>query len=84
MDTSPSNDIDDRKIGARKGGIAICFHPKLQPSIHDKGSMASNKVQWIRFKGLERGHLIILNIYASNMANERCATWDKIFQILLV
>ena len=82
LEASPSNDAEDRKIGAGKGGIAICFHPRLQPLILDKGSLAGNRVQWIRFKGLEGGHLGILNIYASNLASERCATWNEMFQSL--
>ena len=69
MEANPSNDVEDRKIGARKGGIAICFHPGMQPLLHDRGSMAGNSV---------------LNIYASNMASERCATWNEIFQTLQV
>ena len=55
----------------------MCFHPRLQPLIMQKGYFAGNKAQWIRFKGLEGGHLEILNFYASNMVNERIAMWQE-------
>lgn len=57
-------------------------HPRLQPLILDQGSLAGNKVQWIRFKGLEGGNLGILNVYASNMVGGRCAIWNQVFQFL--
>lgn len=46
--------------------------------------MANDRVQWIRFKGLEGGHIGILDIYASNLASERGATWNEMSQSLLV
>ena len=55
MEANPSNDVEDRKIGARKGGIAIRFHPGLQPLLHDRGSMAGNRVQWIKFQRNRKG-----------------------------
>jgi hypothetical protein len=27
---SPSNDVQDRKIGVGRGGIALCLHPRMQ------------------------------------------------------
>jgi hypothetical protein len=73
LEASPSNKVEDKKIAVVKEGIALCFHPRLQPLILDKGSMAANKVQWIKFKRIEGLRPGILNIYASNMTSERCA-----------
>ena len=60
----------------------MCFHPRLHPLILDKGSLAINRLQWIRFKILEGGHLKILDPYASNMLGERCGMWHEILHCL--
>lgn len=65
-----------RDLGIGGGGIAMCFHPRVHPLIHYRGSLAINSVQWIRFKGLEGCHLGIWNVYASDMACERCTMWN--------
>ena len=36
----------------------------------------------LRYKGLEGRHLVIPNIYASNMVGERCAVWNEVFQFI--
>lgn len=82
LETSPSNEIEDTRLGVGRRGIAMCFRPSLQLFIYDQGSLARNRIQWIRFKGLEGGHLGILNVYASNMVGERCAMWNEVFQFL--
>jgi hypothetical protein len=35
LEENPSNEVEDRKIGAGRGGIALCFHPKMQPLVLD-------------------------------------------------
>lgn len=35
----------------------MCLHPRLLPLILDQGSLPGNRVQGIRFKGLEGGIL---------------------------
>lgn len=88
LEASPSIEVEDRRIGDMRGGIAICFHPRHQPLIYDQGSLENtlekNKVQWITSKGLEGGHIGILNVYASNTVGERCAMWNDVFQFLLM
>jgi len=49
----------------------MSFHPRLHFLIYDQGSLASNKAQWIRFKGLEGGYIGVLNVYASNVVGVR-------------
>ena len=49
----------------------MCFHPRLQPLVHNRGSLSgNNRVQWIRLKGFKGGHFGILNVYAFNMVGE--------------
>ena len=42
LEASPSNKADDRKNRTRKGGIALYLHPRLQPLVLDRGSLACN------------------------------------------
>jgi hypothetical protein len=30
LEASPSNDIEDRRLGVGRGGIVECFYPRLQ------------------------------------------------------
>lgn len=82
LEASPSKKVEGRKIGAEKGGIALCFHPRLQPLIFDRVSLADNRFQRIKSKGLEEGHRDILYNYASNVASKRCAMWNEFSQSL--
>ena len=54
----------------------------LNLSFTTKVALAKNRVQWIRFKGLDGGHLGILNVYASNSFGERCVMWNEVFQFI--
>ena len=45
LEASPRNEVEGRRLGAERGGIAMCFHPRLQPLIHDQGSLAGNRTQ---------------------------------------
>ena len=51
MEASTSDDAKDRRQGVGRGGIAMCFHPRLHPVILDKGSQAP--LPEIEFNGLE-------------------------------
>lgn len=84
LEASLSNEVEDRRLGVGNDEIAMCIHPRLQPLIYDKGSLAVNKVQWIKFNGLEGRHVGIVNVYASNLVGERCAMWNETLQSLLI
>lgn len=59
------DEVDDTRLSAVKGGIAMCIHLRLQLLIYDQASLVGNRVQWIRFKGMEGEHIGILDAYAS-------------------
>lgn len=82
LEANPSNEVEDRIIGARRGNIALCFHSIIQPLFLNKGSLAGNKAQWNKYTEPEGGYLGILNIYAYNMVGERCTMWNEVFQSL--
>lgn len=44
LEASPSIEVEDRRIGDMRGGIAICFHPRLRSLIYEQGSLAKNRV----------------------------------------
>lgn len=43
IEASPSNNVEDRKIRPRKGGVALSFHPRQQFLILDKGLWLATK-----------------------------------------
>ena len=45
LETSPSNEVEDTRLGVGKEGIAMCFRPRLQPLIYHQGSLAINRIQ---------------------------------------
>ena len=45
IEASPSNDATYKSVDACRGGIGICFRPRLQPSILNYGFVVGNKVQ---------------------------------------
>jgi len=67
LEVSPSNEVEDIRIGVGRGGIAMCSHRRLQHVIQNQGSLAGNRPQWIRFKRLEKVVPCM---------------WNKIFQFL--
>lgn len=52
LEASRDNDVEDMRLGVGRGGTDMCFHLRLQLLIHDHGSLAGNRAQWIMFKGV--------------------------------
>ena len=42
LEASPSNEVEDIRIGVGRGGIAMCFHYRLQHVIQDQGFLPGN------------------------------------------
>jgi hypothetical protein len=40
------------------------------------------RAQWAQIGGLLGGELGILNVYAANSIQERCALWEKLLEVL--
>lgn len=80
-DASPGYSTQNNVSGGGKGGVGIFIPKALAHLVVESGSL-SNRLLWIRLKGLPGGDVCIGNIYASNIPRERSELLERMVQDL--